>query len=84
MKTCAWCGELAVTTIELEPVHMGIRRHPVSGQKVKVPVERAKIADVCAHHAEIRDRRGGVAMPDPRSRKATVVQLDIFGREVTR
>jgi hypothetical protein len=77
-ETCAWCGEPATMTIELEPVQMGTRRHPVSGQQVRVPIQRAKTAGVCEAHADVRDRTGGVQMHDPRKSKATVQQLDIY------
>ncbi len=77
-ETCAWCGEPAIDTIELEPVRMGTRKHPQTGVSMRVPVERAKTAQVCAEHLHVRDRRGGAAMSDPRTRKADVEQIDIF------
>lgn len=76
-RQCAWCGEPATNEIELEPQRMGTRKHPSTGMTMKVPIERAKTAYVCDAHAGVRDRTGGVAIRDPRGRKAKVEQIDI-------
>jgi hypothetical protein len=76
MSTCDWCDREAVT--EIEPVQMGVRAHPVTGFKMRVPIQRAKTANACAEHADVRDRKGGEQMRDPRKTKADVEQLDIY------
>jgi hypothetical protein len=79
-RFCEWCGEPAVTELVLEP------GHSFAGKRggAKVEMWRApRVVDVCAAHVDVRDRQGGVPLPDLRRRKATnVVQLDIFGNEI--
>jgi len=60
-KTCAWCGEPATTTIELEPERFGMVKDGFGGSR-KALVRQAVRADVCPEHANVRDRVGGVTI----------------------
>jgi hypothetical protein len=77
---CAWCDQPAVTTIVVEPAQYRMTR--VGGILAPVVARFAIQANVCARHAEVRDREGGTFVRDARRVKAVgTVQLDIFGNE---
>lgn len=83
MSGCYWCGEPAVATVELEPSQtkmvtmVGPRGVPVTAPQA---TRFAITAEVCADHADVRDREPGMPLPDIRRRRAEdVEQLDIFG-----
>lgn len=87
-RFCAWCGEPAIGSIEVEPAQYRTvtKRSAITGEITRASeIARFEIrADVCASHWEICDRVPGQPVSDPRRRKAKgVVQLDLFGGETS-
>ena len=52
---CAWCGEPASTTLELEPVSYTHRKGP-DGKKVKLVKKHAIVRPVCLRHYKTLQR----------------------------
>lgn len=60
---CAWCGERAVTSIELEPAQYTYRKKSDGKRvkRVKLIKRHAIEVPVCLHHFRTLERRSDVA-----------------------
>jgi hypothetical protein len=75
MTPCRWCGEPAVTTIQLEST--SYRKQWVSGKQVNVVAQGEIRVDVCAKHQHVRDREAGKTIPrGPHKTTAKDVEQD--------